>query len=177
MRREGRYYIALQQTSKLWCVRFRSHFFICSPLNARVGQHTGIGARAGRDAGAHARHCVGVRPLLCRHHGCELDVPLYHTRRVLNRRFIDRHIVVGLLVELEEGAARTGNCRLTDVLPDIAGAVIAATALLAFLRTAPHRTAPHRTIPCLYPDRSPTQHEARLYHPLRSRRQCLLAVL
>lgn len=33
-------------------------------------------------------------------------------------------IVVGLLVEFEEGATRTGNCRLTDVLPDAVGALI-----------------------------------------------------
>jgi hypothetical protein len=32
---------------------------------------------------------------------------------------------LGLLVEFEEGAARTGNCRLTDVLPDIVGALLA----------------------------------------------------
>jgi VanZ family protein len=32
---------------------------------------------------------------------------------------------MGLLVELEEGATRTGNCRLTDVLPDLAGALVA----------------------------------------------------
>lgn len=36
---------------------------------------------------------------------------------------------LGLLVELEEGATRTGNCRVTDVLPDIAGALVAAVAL------------------------------------------------
>lgn len=38
-------------------------------------------------------------------------------------------ILLGLLVELEEGASRTGNCRITDVLPDIIGAGIAATLL------------------------------------------------
>lgn len=37
---------------------------------------------------------------------------------------------LGLLVELEEGASVTGNCRLTDVLPDITGAVIAGALLL-----------------------------------------------
>jgi 4-amino-4-deoxy-L-arabinose transferase-like glycosyltransferase len=30
---------------------------------------------------------------------------------------------LGLIVELEEGATRTGNCRITDVLPDIVGAL------------------------------------------------------
>jgi hypothetical protein len=43
---------------------------------------------SGCDFGAHARHCVGVRPLLCRHHGCELEIPLYHTHRFLNRDYI-----------------------------------------------------------------------------------------
>ena len=33
-------------------------------------------------------------------------------------------VALGLLVEIEEGATRTGNCRLTDVLPDAAGALI-----------------------------------------------------
>jgi hypothetical protein len=36
---------------------------------------------------------------------------------------------VGLVVELEEGATRTGNCRLTDVLPDFVGALVVATLL------------------------------------------------
>lgn len=39
-------------------------------------------------------------------------------------------IALGVLVELEEGASRTGNCRLTDVLPDVAGALIAGAVLL-----------------------------------------------
>lgn len=33
---------------------------------------------------------------------------------------------IGLLVELQEGATRTGNCRLTDVAPDLVGAAAAA---------------------------------------------------
>jgi VanZ family protein len=33
--------------------------------------------------------------------------------------------VMGLLVEFEEGATRTGNCRITDVLPDLLGALVA----------------------------------------------------
>jgi hypothetical protein len=37
---------------------------------------------------------------------------------------------LGLLVELEEGATRTGNCRLTDVLPDALGALIAGSLLM-----------------------------------------------
>jgi hypothetical protein len=39
-------------------------------------------------------------------------------------------VALGVLVELEEGASRTGNCRLTDVLPDITGALIAGAAVL-----------------------------------------------
>jgi hypothetical protein len=39
-------------------------------------------------------------------------------------------VALGVLVELEEGASRTGNCRLTDVLPDITGALIASAVLL-----------------------------------------------
>ena len=39
-------------------------------------------------------------------------------------------VALGLLVEIEEGASRTGYCRLTDVLPDVTGAVIAAALLL-----------------------------------------------
>ena len=42
----------------------------------------------GVDFGADARYCVGVRPLLCRHHGCELEIPLYPTHRFLNRDYI-----------------------------------------------------------------------------------------
>ncbi len=37
---------------------------------------------------------------------------------------------LGFLVELEEGATATGNCRLTDVLPDIAGALLAIGAIV-----------------------------------------------
>jgi hypothetical protein len=31
---------------------------------------------------------VGLRPLLCHHHGCELEVPLYHADRFLNPDYI-----------------------------------------------------------------------------------------
>jgi VanZ family protein len=41
---------------------------------------------------------------------------------------------MGLLVELLEGATRTGNCRLTDVLPDLAGALVAMALTVAFVR-------------------------------------------
>lgn len=46
---------------------------------------------------------------------------------------------LGLIVELEEGATRTGNCRLTDVLPDIVGALAVLAPLLvvvALVRTS-----------------------------------------
>jgi hypothetical protein len=46
----------------------------------------------------------------------------------VNRRSLGWSVVatvaMGLLVELEEGATRTGNCRLTDILPDLAGALV-----------------------------------------------------
>jgi hypothetical protein len=45
-------------------------------------------------------------------------------RRMLGWSFVAT-VVLGLLVEVEEGATRTGNCRLTDVLPDAVGALIA----------------------------------------------------
>jgi len=41
---------------------------------------------------------------------------------------------MGLVVELEEGATRTGNCRLTDVLPDLAGAIVALLLTIALVR-------------------------------------------
>jgi hypothetical protein len=47
---------------------------------------------------------------------------------------------LGVLVELEEGASRTGNCRLMDLLPDIAGAVIAGAVLLAGARLVASRS-------------------------------------
>jgi hypothetical protein len=40
---------------------------------------------------------------------------------------------LGLIVELEEGASRTGNCRLTDVLPDVVGALIAGAGLISVI--------------------------------------------
>lgn len=52
-----------------------------------------------------------------------------------NLRAFSRSLVatasLGLLVELEEGASRTGTCRLTDVLPDVGGAAVASAILLA----------------------------------------------
>ena len=46
------------------------------------------GRSSGSDFGAHARHFVGVRTLLCRHHGCELEIPLHPAHRFLNRDYI-----------------------------------------------------------------------------------------
>ena len=50
-----------------------------------------LGESSGRDAGAHARHGVVVRPFLCRHHGCKLEAPLCHTHRVLDRDYSLSH--------------------------------------------------------------------------------------
>lgn len=52
--------------------------------------------------------------------------------------------VLGLLVEIEEGATRTGNCRLTDVLPDILGALIA-TVLVSLAMAVRDRFRAHAT--------------------------------
>jgi hypothetical protein len=41
--------------------------------------------------------------------------------------------VLGLVVEIEEGATRTGNCRFTDVLPDLLGGLIVAAFLMVFV--------------------------------------------
>ena len=45
--------------------------------------------------------------------------------------------ILGLVIELEEGATRTGNCRVTDVLPDLVGALavlLPSAALVASIR-------------------------------------------
>src|SRR5215218_6975241 len=52
-------------------------------------------------------------------------------------------MVLGALVELEEGATRTGNCRMTDVLPDLAGALIGTG--LVMLVVMGRRRIRHRT--------------------------------
>ena len=52
---------------------------------------------------------------------------------------------LGWRVELEEGATRTGNCRLTDVLPDLAGALIAAALVLAIAMIRKRMSAPTHT--------------------------------
>src|SRR3954471_16402380 len=50
-------------------------------------------------------------------------------RRSLSWSFVAT-VGLGLLVELEEGATRTGNCRITDVLPDALGALIVAAIVI-----------------------------------------------
>jgi len=42
-------------------------------------------------------------------------------------------LLLGLLVELEEGVTRTGDCRLADLLPDLGGGLIAMSLLLALI--------------------------------------------
>jgi hypothetical protein len=49
-------------------------------------------------------------------------------RRVLAVSMIGT-LVMGALVEIEEGATRMGICRATDLLPDAAGALLAMTLL------------------------------------------------
>jgi VanZ family protein len=40
-------------------------------------------------------------------------------------------MVMGMIIEVEEGATGTGHCRVRDLLPDTAGAVLGAMVLLA----------------------------------------------
>jgi VanZ family protein len=54
-------------------------------------------------------------------------------RRALGWRLVATG-ALGLLVELLEGATRTGNCRLTDLLPDLTGALVAMALTVAFVR-------------------------------------------
>src|ERR1700746_1556558 len=42
---------------------------------------------SGRDVGTRAKHCVGPRSMLCRHHGCDLEIRLHHTYRFFNRDY------------------------------------------------------------------------------------------
>ena len=49
---------------------------------------------------------------------------------------------LGTLVELEEGATRTGNCRLTDVFPDVVGALIAMILVVATVAIRDRRRHP-----------------------------------
>jgi hypothetical protein len=43
---------------------------------------------SGDDTCTYARHHLGVRPLLCRHHGGELEIPVYRTDRFRYRDYI-----------------------------------------------------------------------------------------
>jgi len=58
-------------------------------------------------------------------------------RRMLVWSFVAT-VGLGLLVEIEEGATRTGNCRLTDVLPDAAGALIGMVLIAALAMIRAH---------------------------------------
>src|SRR5689334_8078491 len=40
------------------------------------------------DFGAHAPSCLGIRPLLCRHHSCELEISFHPADRFLHRDYI-----------------------------------------------------------------------------------------
>lgn len=44
--------------------------------SARRGVNVAVGWRCGRDYRAHARHCLGLPPLLCRGHSPELEILL-----------------------------------------------------------------------------------------------------
>jgi hypothetical protein len=61
---------------------------LCQRVSSTRG---GIGVAARRPCarvfGAHARNCVGVRPLLSRHHGFELQIFFYHSHRFLTRDY------------------------------------------------------------------------------------------
>ena len=45
---------------------------------------------------------------------------------------------LGLLIEIQEGVTRTGNCRFTDVLPDALGGLIVMALLVAARAIAGH---------------------------------------
>ena len=42
-------------------------------------------------------------------------------------------LAMGLLIEFEEGATRTGNCRMTDVLPDLLGGLLVGATLMVIV--------------------------------------------
>ena len=62
---------------------------LCQRVSSTRG---GIGVAARRPSarvvGALARYWVGVRPLLFRHHGFELEILFYCSHRFLNRDYI-----------------------------------------------------------------------------------------
>ena len=45
-------------------------------------------------------------------------------------------LVMGLVVELEQGATGTGNCRMRDLIPDAAGGLVALALILLSLRAS-----------------------------------------
>jgi hypothetical protein len=54
---------------------------------------------------------------------------------------------MGLLIELEEGATRTGYCRMTDVAPDAWGALIAMAPVMAAVMIHRHRASKRNPTP------------------------------
>src|SRR3984893_17536474 len=56
-------------------------------LSIRGGISVAAKQPSGIYYGGHARHCVGSRSLLCRHHGRELEIPLYPSYRFFNRDY------------------------------------------------------------------------------------------
>ena len=55
---------------------------------------------------------------------------------------------LGFLIEIEEGLTRTGNCRYTDVLPDIFGALIVMALLMILAMSWRRWTAGRATERC-----------------------------
>ena len=58
-------------------------------------------------------------------------------------------LALGVIVELEEGATRTGNCRITDVLPDLLGALIVAAVLMIVTMIGTRVFGPRRRDPII----------------------------
>ena len=56
-------------------------------LSIRGGISVAARWPSGGDFGGHARHCVGFRSLLRRHHDCELEIPLCPPDRFFNRDY------------------------------------------------------------------------------------------
>jgi hypothetical protein len=55
-------------------------------IRGDIGMATGC--PSGIDFRVHARHCLGIRFLLCRYHGCKLQISLYPTYRFVHRDYI-----------------------------------------------------------------------------------------
>jgi hypothetical protein len=78
------------------------------------------------------------------------------SRRTDDRMFVLTAIAtltVGALVEIAEGVTGAGNCRLRDLIPDLAGVLLGATALMVWqmirpvlTRFVPNTTRPRRPL-------------------------------